>query len=239
MFPFLILVNRKALKVNRKCLLRLFILGGFGNTGMTIFYYMAFTYLPISMVTILLYTSPVMVFLYLWVFGDQKMDLKRLISVVIAFLGCILTLGLLQGSLKYSLVGVIIGILSAVFYAFMNVYSERNLTEVEPLAINAYSTLFSLFVLILIKFPHFIFNGRVTSRILNSTIILALFCEIIPLTMLYTAIKYIGSVKVSIIGNLEIPTAMILAYIFYKEPITISQVVGMILVIYGVYSIRE
>lgn len=239
MFSFLMLVNRKALKVSKKNLLRLVILGGIGNTGMTVLYYTAFTYLPIAMVTILLYTSPIMVFIYLTVFGVRKLEVKKLIAVLIAFSGCILTLGLFQGGLKYSLKGIIIGILCAAFYAFMNVYSERKLTDVEPLVINAYATLFSLFVLILIKFPYFLFNGQITSRILNSTIVLALFCEIIPLTMLYAAIKYIGSVKVSIIGNLEIPTAMILAYIFYKEPITIPQIIGVLLVVYAVYSIRK
>ena len=121
----------------------------------------------------------------------------------------------------------------------MNIYSEENLQGIKPLAINAYSTLFSLLALTIYKFPVFIFSGEITEGLLFYTAILAVFCEIIPLTLLYAAIKRIGSIKVSIIGNIEIPTAMIISFFILNEKIGFMQIVGTTIVIGAVYMIRK
>jgi len=126
----------------------------------------------------------------------------------------------------------------AVFYAFMNIFSERNLSQVTPLAINGYSTLFSLISLIIYKFPHFLFRNEVDLKTYGYITILAVFCEIIPLTLLYAGIKHIGSVKVSIISNLEIPTSIVLSYLLLNESISIIQLIGTIIVIYSVCLIK-
>jgi drug/metabolite transporter (DMT)-like permease len=239
MFLVLILKNKDERKVSMQEVYHLFILGVAGNTFMTVFYYTAYNYLPMAMVTILLYTYPVMVFLYSLIFHKGEINRTKTIALIIAFVGCIMALGLLSGGLKYSLKGIIFGVLSAVFYAFMNIYSENKLANVKPLAINAYSTLFSLISLMMYSFPTFIFKGQVNLNLIWYTAILAVFCEIIPLTLMYAAIKHIGSLKVSIIGNIETPTAMLLSYFILREHISFIQVTGAVLVFYAVYLIRR
>jgi len=239
MFIIMYAYNKKSFVVTKIQLLRLAVLGVVGNTFMTVFYYISFNYLPIQMVAILLYTYPLMVFIYSAVFKKEALSYKKISAVLLAFFGCILTLDILSGNFKYSLKGVLFALICAMFYAFMNIYSEEKLQGLEPLAINAYSTFFSLICLMLFKFPLFVFRGEVTGSIFKYIIILALFCEIIPLTLLYAAIKHIGSLKVSIIGNLEIPTAMLLSFFILHEKIVNTQIIGTCLVIYAIYSIRK
>lgn len=239
MFLMILITNKKALKVSKELLFKLAILGIVGNTFMTVFYYLSFNYLPVPMVTILLYTYPIMIFLYSYIFNKEKVKKKQILSLTLAFVGCILALDLINGKVQYSLLGIFFGFLSAVFYSFMNLYTEKHLEEVEPLTINAYSTLFSLISLLIYKFPLFLFKGQVSFNLIGYTTILAIFCEIIPLTLLYAAIRHIGALKVSIIGNLEIPTAIILAYFLLKESMSLIQLIGSIIVIYAVYSIRH
>lgn len=231
--------NKESFKITKIQLLRLAILGIFGNTFMTVFYYISFNYLPIPMVAILLYTYPIMVFIYSSVFNKGSLGYKKFFAMLLAFFGCVLTLDILSGHFKYSLKGVIFALLCAMFYAFMNIYSEERLQGLEPLAINAYSTFFSLMCLLIYKFPVFIFSGNITTSLIGYTTILALFCEIIPLTLLYAAIKHIGSLKVSIIGNLEIPTAMFVSFFILHEQIGNMQIIGTVLVIYAIYMIRK
>lgn len=239
MFILMYIFNKESFKITKEQLLRLAVLGIVGNTFMTVFYYISFNYLPMEMVAILLYTYPIMVFIYTAVFKRHSLGYKKLFALLLAFLGCILTLDILSGQFKYSLKGVIFAVLCAMFYAFMNIYSEEKLEGLEPLAINAYSTLFSLISLMIYKFPLFVFKGEVTTSLLGYTTILALFCEIIPLTLLYAAIKHIGSLKVSIIGNLEIPTAMLVSFFILHQQIGNMQIVGTVLVIYAIYMIRK
>ena len=206
---------------------------------MTVFYYKSFSYLSIEIVAVLLYTYPLMVFVYTAMVKKNSVGYKKLLAVALAFFGCVLTLDILSGQVKYSLKGIIFALLCAMFYAFMNVYSEEKLEGMEPLAINAYATLFSLISLIIYKFPLFIFRGEVTTDLFYYTTMLALICEIIPLTLLYAAIKHIGALKVSIIGNLEIPTAMVISFFILQVQIESIQIIGTILVIVAVYLIRK
>lgn len=238
MFLIIFVSNKKALKVSGKTIFDLAVLGVIGNTFMTVFYYTAFKYLPVAMVAILLYTYPIIVFIYSFLFKKEKVNMTKFIALALAFIGCILALGLIPGNLKYSSMGILCGLLSAVFYAFMSIFTETKLHNVDSLTINLYSTMFSLLSLMIFKFPTFIIKGQFTFKVLGYTTILAVICEIIPLTLLYLAIKHIGALKVSIIGNLEIPTAMILSYLFLNESVSILQVAGAALVIYAVYSIR-
>ena len=239
MFILMYISNKKSFVVTKVQLLRLAVLGAIGNTFMTVFYYISFEYLPMEVVAILLYTYPLMIFIYSTIFKKDSLSYKKLFAVVLAFLGCVLTLGLLSGNFKYSLKGVIFALICAMFYAFMNIYSEEKLQGLAPLTINAYSTFFSLICLTIYKFPLFVFKGEVSLSLLGYTTILAIFCEIIPLTLLYAAIKRIGSLKVSIIGNLEIPTAMLVSFFILHEKIGNMQIVGTGLVVYAIYSIRK
>ncbi|WP_291637590.1 DMT family transporter, partial [Clostridium sp.] len=147
MFVLMYIFNKESFKITKAQLLRLSVLGIIGNTFMTVFYYMSFNYLPIQMVAILLYTYPIMVFIYGAAIKRDSLGYTKLFVVVLAFFGCILTLDLLFGQFNYSLKGVIFALLAAMFYAFMNIYSEERLQGLAPLAINAYSTFFSLICL--------------------------------------------------------------------------------------------
>lgn len=239
MFTLAFIKDKKTLRVSKIQLRDLAILGIIGNTFMTVFYYMSFEYLPVAMVTMLLYTYPIIVFIYSTIFNKHKIKIRKLIALLLAFIGCILTLNLINGKFNYSFKGIIIGLLSAVFYAFMNIYTEKKLSNVEPLTINAYSTLFSLIVLCLYSFPTFLFKGEVSAKGLMYILNLAFFCEIIPLTLLYASISYIGALKVSIISNLEIPTSMIVGFLFLGEKVALVQIIGAICIIYAVYLLRE
>ncbi|MCT8978352.1 DMT family transporter [Clostridium sp. CX1] len=239
MFLTAVLKDRKKLQVTKKQLLNMAVLGGVGNTFMTIFYYMAFEYLPVAMVTMLLFTYPIMVFIYSVVFEKQNINGKKIMAIAAAFLGCVLTLNILSGGFQYSIKGLIFGLLSAVFYAFMNLYTEKKLDNVDSLSINAYSTLFSLLILILYQPPKILFTGEIKLEGLLYTTILAIICEIIPLTLLYEAIYHIGALKVSIISNLEIPTSIIVSFIFLKEGVSLTQILGAVLIFYAIHLVRQ
>jgi drug/metabolite transporter (DMT)-like permease len=239
MFIMAFAYNRRMLALPLRTIFNLAVLGIIGNTFMTVFYYKAFQYLPVAMVTMLLYTYPLMVFIYGVVFRKAKIDRKKASALILALIGCFLTLNIIGGGFKYSIYGIICGLLSAAFYAFMNIYSEEHLTNVNAFAINAYSTLFSLISLLAYKFPSYLLEKKLSQLSIIYIFILAAICEIIPLTLLYAAIKRIGALKVSIISNLEIPTAMIVSYFIMKESITLSQIAGAVLIIYAVYLIKS
>lgn len=239
MFIVLWFWGGSALKISKRDLFHTAVLGIVGNTFMTVFYYMAFSYLSVPVVSILLYTYPIIIFIYTFFFDKGSITLGKLIALAVAFVGCYFSLGLTNAQLHFSLKGLVCGLLSAVFYAFMNIYSDKNLSHVNSISINFYATVFSLLSLIIYRFPTFIFNGGVNPKTLGYTLSLAIICEIIPLTLLYAAIKRIGALRVSIIGNLEIPTSMLLSYVLLHQSVTILQILGAAAVISAICIIRK
>lgn len=229
----------KELKLNSNQLCHLAILGSVGNTFMTICYYKAFQYLPVANVTMLLFTYPVMVFLYSIIFDRRRIDLKGVLAIILAFIGAMLTLDIFKIGFQISIKGLVYGLLCAVFYSFMNIYSEKRLKDVSAFSINAYSTLFSLIILYIYINPINLINTHISFKGYFIIILLAIICEIIPLTLLYSALKYIGYIKVSIIGNLEIPTSMLAGYVILQEKINIFQVIGGIMIISSVFLVKE
>ncbi len=239
MFFAMAIIDRDTLRINKRNLCHTAVLGIVGNTLMTVFYYGAFNYLDVSVVTILLYTYPIMVFLYSCIIEGNRIGFSKIFALAAAFTGCFLSWGLAGRNIAFSAKGCIFGLLSALFYAFMNIYSEKNMKSLNPLTINFYSIIFSFLFLLVFVSPKTVLERELNVKLGVCIVILAVFCEIIPLTLLYAAIKDIGALKVSIVENLEIPTAMLLSFFVLGESVTLIQVLGAVLVVYSVCSIRK
>ena len=236
---FIFITDKNKLKLTKTQLLNLIILGVVGNAPMTIFYYNAFGSLPAPIVTIMLYTYPFIIFAYNTLFFKRKIDKKILLLIIIGFIGAILTLNIISGNNVYSRLGMIYAFMAAIFFAFMNMFSEKKLMEIDAFVINTYSTFFSLLALISYNYAHMAFLTNVTLPIILNVGVLSLFCEVLPLTLLYSGIKKIGGLKTSMIGNLEIPTAIILSALVLNEKLVGIQFIGVLLIIYTTYEIKK
>lgn len=230
MFAVIFIMDRKKLCLNKSQFLRLGIFGVFGNTLMILFYYEEFKYVSAAVGTMLLFTYPAMVLAYSILFKGKRATMRNVAAVFICFLGCTMGLNIFSGDIHYELKGILFGLLSAVFYAFMNIYSEEKLQDVDSAVINAYSMLFSFAVIVLYKPPILLIQKGIAKESMIYIVIIAVFTEAIPLSMMYSSIKLIGSVKTSILGNIEIPSSIVLSWIFLSEKISILQITGGILI---------
>ena len=239
LFLYIFITDKNKLKLTKTLLMNLIILGVVGNAPMTIFYYNAFERLPAPIVTIMLYTYPFIIFIYNTLFFRRKMDRKMLFLISIGFLGAILTLNIIGASNTYSTKGMFYAFMAAIFFAFMNMFCEKKLIQIDAFVINTYSTFFSLLALLSYNYAHMAFLAKVTLPIVLNVGVLSLFCEVLPLTLLYSGIKKIGGLKTSMIGNLEIPTAIILSALVLNEKLVGIQFIGVLLIIYTTYQIKK
>lgn len=238
MLIFIFIYNRKYLIVNKSKIKRLIIMGVFLNTSMTLFYYNAFNYLSVSMVTLLLYTFPAIVFIYKVIFKNYKISIKNISALLLAFLGCIFSLNIIGEGNAVSLKGIVYGMLASFFYALLNIFAEEKLKDIESLTINFYTYIFSLAALLAINR-----NIEIYSILsLNTFIQVALFSilgGILPMVFLFLAIKYIGAFKTSIISNVEIPSAILLSVIILREKISMIQSFGGVLIIMSILILNN
>lgn len=230
---------KKELILSKVMLKKLIIQGAIGNTLMTVFFYESFKYLDVAVATMLLFTYPSMVAFISFTFLHEKISKNKIFSIIGTFLGCLLVLDLFSTSVKISNTGVIFALISAVFYSFMNIYAEKIVEDVPSLIITFYTTLFSLIVLCIFNFSFVHKLMYVSSSSILNAALLAFFCEIIPLTFLYEAIKTIGPVSTSIITSLELPFSAIIAFLFLKEDLSLSKIIGISIVIFCVIKLKN
>ena len=239
LFIAIFISDKNKLRLTKSQLMNLIILGVVGNAPMTIFYYNAFASLPAPIVTIILYTYPFIIFAFNTLFFRRRVDKKILVLIIIGFLGAILTLNIIGGKGMYLGIGMFYAFMASIFFAFMNMFSERKLIEIDAFVINTYSTFFSLLVLAFYNYSNMAFLAKVTIPVVINVGALSLFCEVLPLTLLYSGIKKIGGLKTSMIGNLEIPTAIILSALVLNEKLVGIQFIGVALIIYTTCQIRR
>lgn len=231
---------RPKLKLSKDMFKKLVIQGVIGNTFMTVFFYSSFEYLDMAVATMLLYLYPAMVAAFSFIFLKAKISRLKIAAICGTFLGSLLVLNIFSSSFSsISLKGVLFGVLAAVFYAFMNIHAEKIVEDVPSAVITFYTTIFSLVILFIINYK---FIGKIPSissgLVLNASL-LAFFCEIIPLTLLYSAIKYIGSVTTSIISTIELPASAVFSYFIMNESVSIFQVIGILIIGYSVIVLKK
>jgi drug/metabolite transporter (DMT)-like permease len=86
---------------------------------------------------------------------------------------------------------------------------------------------------------HFLFQGNYNlfdypQEVYLLGLAMAIFCTLIPSFLVCAAIERLGASTFSIFGSIGPVATIILAFIFLDERITILQVLGMCVVIFGV-----
>lgn len=240
LFSICIIKYRQNLKLPKAMLKKLVIQGALFNTFMTIFFYSSFEHLDMAMATMLLYLYPAIVAAISFIFLKSKISKLKIAAICGSFLGSLLVLNILSGDFSsLSLRGIIYGVLAALFYSFMNLYAEGIVEDVPSMVITFYTTIFSLIVLFIIN-PGFVQKiPRITTASIQNAALLAFFCEIIPLTLLYSAIKYIGSVTTSIISTIELPASAVFSYFIMNESISLIQITGILIIGVSVIVLKK
>ena len=230
---------RDSILVNKKMMLRLFVLGFFLNSLVTLFYYKAFAYLDISIATILLFTYPILITLYALLFSKEKPNRIIIFSLLTVFLGCIFVLDILNIQSGISKIGILFGVGSALFYATFNIVIEGIGEQLPSIVIATYSTSFSLLFFLIYRFPVSLIQGELQLSQIGIATLLVCLCQLPPVILLYTSIQYIGAIRTSIVSNIEIPAAALFGYLFYRETLNLTQLFGMILVLGGILLMKN
>jgi len=227
------------IKVSKQTLGKLFFMGAFLSSTVNLLYYQSFKYLNISIATIILYTYPIMIALFSFIFLRQKPSKIIVFSLFTAFIGCIMVLNLFNTNLIVSTAGILYSIGAACIYAVLSIFMESIDNKVHPFVYISYSSSFALLGFMLYRPPVHLLQTGLNGTQIGIAALLAFICQIPPNTLIYVAIRHIGAVKTSVVANIEIPTTAILGYVFFRETLNLSQLLGMLLVVGGILFMKN
>lgn len=229
-----------ALKINKKQLSQLLVQGLLGNLLSSLLLFLALQRIPASIVITLFFTYPAFVNILAYVFFQEKITSYRWFSLVLTFLGIILTINIFQCSLeKLTLPGILYSLAAALASAFFSLYSQRVLKSIRTLTTTIYPISFATLLLCLVSPPLYLFRGQIGWQVILLALALSTVSTIIPLFSLFKGISLIGASHSAIVSTTELPFALFLAYLVLGERILWLQLLGALFIVISLVILSQ
>lgn len=135
-----LLIKKKPIRLNKRNLLNLFLLGAVCYTLQSAFYFSSVKYIPASLAVLITYTHPTIIAIISSFWDHEPITRNIALALISSFIGLTLMLGTTLGEL--SGLGVILATGSSLVYAIYVVFSNKVLKEVPSLTATAFIALF-------------------------------------------------------------------------------------------------
>ncbi|MEE1013595.1 MAG: DMT family transporter [Clostridia bacterium] len=232
MLLFVLLYNPKVLKVQPKKLI-LYAISGLALLGTSCFYYWAMELTSFSTAVVLMYTAPVIVMIVSVLFLGEKFTWLKLTGVLGALLGCCFVTGII-GNLRFSAAGILVGLLSGISYSIYNICVKLEMNRGDdPIGATTYcfffSFLASLFVINPVDSAKIIAVDPVPTLLLIAG--MGFFIGAFPYLIYTFAMRKIPAGVASSMACIEPMTATIISILFLNEQLTVSAVIGIVMIL--------
>ena len=193
----------------------------------------------LSTAAILLYTAPTFVVVLSAILWKEKITRRKLVALVIAFLGCCFASGVLSGGLSVSRYGLLLGIGSGFFYSTYTIFSRYGLAHYPPYTVTLYTFLVSgIGSLFLARPADFKNVGSDPTAILWMLGLIAV-TTVLPYLFYTRGLAGLGDGgKASILASVEPVVASFVGIAAFGEPLTIGVVLGLACILTSVYILR-
>lgn len=225
------------LRVTRGDLLRFLGLSVTGYGVASLCYSYAVRAIGASVTTVLLFTYPALVSIISWLLWREHFPPRRVVAVVLTFLGCGLVADVFSGVSGVNLRGILLGLAAGLGYAIFNVLSYRSLGRTSRPTIMTYTFGFSAIGMGIVAAA----TGSLAtvSRWDSSAWIALALIVAVPTfaaVMFYLGgIRALGAAQAAIISTLELPlTVVFAAALFADERLGPGQLLGAAIVLAGV-----
>lgn len=218
---FALIFNRKLFKIKVKDLWCFLGTGVLSVATFSFCYFKSIELSSLSMASVLLYTAPIFVMIFSVFLFKEKLNAVKIVSLVLAFSGCLFVTGVLTDSGDINVVAVIYGLMSGVCYALYSIFSRLALNRnYSPLTITLYTFIFSgLASLFVIDVKPV---AKVMTRDLHSLVFCVLFAvlsSVLPYVTYTLSLKYIKPSTASIVASIEPVVATVTGVVVFNEAV--------------------
>ncbi len=229
------LCTKVPLRLERRQLLPLFLLGAIGTGATTLLLNSAFSMLDAGIADTLHFTYPIFVLLGSVLFYKAKITKVKVLAMGISLAGIVCFMFSGSGESTVSSVGIVVAIISGICYAFYLLFMDKSgMAEVNPFKTSIYITLFAMVVLALYAL---ITNQLVVSTITPQSWLVIVISGVLSLAgmiLIQLGIQNTDSTMASILSTFEPVTCTISGILLLGESLTVMKFIGCVLVLAGV-----
>jgi|YelNatPaOPRAMG01_1025707.scaffolds.fasta_scaffold00454_12 drug/metabolite transporter (DMT)-like permease len=235
----LLIYNRNLLIVRPRDLGDFALLGVFGIAASNYTYYAAMQITGVGIAILMQYTAPVLVAAYAILAKHEKITPVKILAIGLSLSGTAILLGAFSSNVKLTSTGIVLGILSAIFFAFFNVYNRVAAKHYSTWTALAYSLLCASLFWILFDYAFPSTCAGIKVMHLPTLLIFSMTSVLIPYYFYFTGLKYLVPSTAVIVSTLEPVVAIVTAYLFLGEKMSVSQLAGGVLVILSVVVLEQ
>ncbi|MBN1192447.1 MAG: DMT family transporter [Coriobacteriia bacterium] len=233
---YLLVRQRRALLSGLRDVPRYAALSLTGYGAASICFFFALQHASASIVTVLLYAYPAIVAVLGAILGRERIGLKRVMAIVLTFLGCALAVGILDSEVVVNTLGVVFALGAALGYALFTLLSERLVADRPRLVLMAYTfALSALGIGVLASV-----TGEQLSPVGLTPALWGLLAAIVVLPTFLAVLLFLGGVRVlgapqaALVSTMEPVFTILLAILLLGERLSLAQSAGAALVIGGI-----
>ena len=203
-------------------------------------YFKAMDYMSLSNAAILLYTAPCFVILMSAPLFKERVTVRKLAAMLIAFLGCAFVSGLGSGAGgRISLIGLLLGLGAGFCYALYSIFTRFCLERgYSPLTVNFYACCLAVIGATLIGGTDYIAPVTASAGNLLFAAATGLITCFMPYLLYTYGLTGLENGKASVMASTEPVVATAVGIAVYSEPLTWLNALGVVLVLSAIVMLN-
>ena len=231
----MLLFHRRDLVVERRQWLRLAVLAVLGVASVQAAYYTTVSLVGVGLAILLQYLAPALVVLYEWATGRAPLTRQKIVALTLTTAGvALLVLADPRGVVRAQPLGVALGLVSAVCFAFYMLCAKSAVRRIALPAVQFYGFAGAALVWAIAVPPWALVAAHYSGRTWLLLVVVAVFSVLVPFGLFYRGIARLDTWRVALTAMLEPVVAALSAWLFLGEGLAPAQWLGAGLLLAGI-----
>lgn len=222
----------KSLKLTKRELKSVIILGVFGGAVPILLLYFSYNFISTGLATTLHFVYPLIIVLASALLYHEKMSGIKMISTILVTIGIFMFADIETAS---DSIGIIMALLSGVFYSFYVIYIDRSgLDAMDYIKLTFY-------IMLIISITTLIFGVAVhglsfdlTGKAWSFAAVISLIVTLGAMPLFQIGVRYEGASTAGIMSTFEPITSVAMGVTFLGEIVGIAQILGIAMIMMGI-----
>ena len=225
-----LLLRRVSLRVTKRELLTLFLVGLFCRGATTLMLNIAYLYVGVGTATVLHFMYPVFVAILCRVFFQDRLSRGKIIALCLACAGVVLFLERSNGS--NALLGTALAFGSGVTYAIFMVAADKTcLRRMDPFLVTFYTAGAVVVGMLLADLPLGQIVYRLPPKAFFYTFLVAVGSSFLAVLLLQIGVRYLSATTAAVFSLFEPVSCAIAGAVWLSESFTLQKLLGSVIIL--------
>lgn len=223
--------------IDTRTLFFTFFLGAIGYAGSSWFYFIASQYTGTGLAMVIFFSYPIIVALASWIKNRETINAVTIFTLIFMMTGLFFLRD--SSAHQFNMIGIFFGIVAAICYAFYVMGSKR----ISSITVNSnvLTIMVSLgcafiFLMLSISSHSFVFPHSMKSWLY--LLALGILATALPIQLMLEGLKYVSSMRASIISVLEPLVTVFVGVLLLNESISYLQILGVSIILISALLIQ-